>query len=501
MKTHPLNPIALLVFLFFVISNISCVVDNTASGQNDASLTVTVTVQPAAAGNFLSRQLQIVSNITCALSGKVQTPGETGYGPSDPQTTEQGTTHSLWFYGLLAQTTYTYSIWEADTPDKVLATGEFETSVQPDWAPQPSEVINTDDADPDTWFAMSVNTNKGSGEGVGLILVVDRQGRYRFFHQTENYPGLVHPSFLEGLMILENGDLAWNNRTDIEAVSLAGSDYLLFDVGLKPPHLESSHHQSWVFEGAAPGALVLFNLFGDGVACDLVTPTEQSVGDGVARIDANGQEVWRWSVFDSSDDIPPESLSPCDCDGGFWGPGTYDFSHANSVWPVDDGQAFLVSLRNLSRVVKVDADNGEVIWQLGKGLDFTFVGDQEQADRWFSFQHDAQWHSGNRLLIFDNHRSHKTECEPANWSRAVEYEVDEQAMTVSLVWEHRVASAWANGNNDRLDNGNVLIAGGGNRRLVEVTTDGQEVWSYQFPPTLPNLSTGRGMPALWVTTP
>jgi outer membrane protein assembly factor BamB len=458
-------------------------------------LSISVSLPSVPEGNPLARELNVRSSGFVSLSGRVKLKGEPGFLPSQPESTEDRIDHTFLFSGLLPGETFYWEVFESGDPKNSLQSGEFTTPVLPAWTPVPNLLINEGDQ-ADTWFAVTINGVGDDGDRNQLVIVYDRLARPRLFHETELYDGIMG-QFLEGLVILDNGDLAWNNRTDVVAMNQIGEEYLLFDVKLTGPHLESSHHQSWVFQDEEPTGLVLFNLFGPGVECDLETPTENAVGDGVALLDTEGFEVWRWTVFDEPETIDPESLSPCDCDGGFWGPDTYDFSHANNVHPVDDDEAFIVSIRNLSRVVKVDAVTGEIIWQLGEGLDFKWIGSEPENERWFSFQHDAQWLGDDRLLIFDNHRGHLASCEPSPWSRAVEYEVDQSAMTVKLVWEHRVPYAHANGNNERLANGNTLIAGGGNRRLVEVTPDGQEVWAVQFSQQLPNLSTGRAFPALW----
>jgi len=464
--------------------------DCSGSGPN-----LEVMVLPAPMGNPLSRHLEILSDVPCSLSGYVTHPEEVGHGPSVPQATTVGTEHELWFFGLFPESTFTYTIHLAGQPEAVLASGEFETAALPSKVPQPEEVWSTPEADPASWVAMSINNLWG-----GMIAVFDREGRYRFYHETEDYPGMETGPFLEGLTYLGNGDLAWTNRNDLPAVRPDGSEYLLFEVQLVGPYMESVHHTAYIIPGEELEALTLFNLFGPGVECDLTTPTDQSVGDGVARLDAQGVETWRWTVFDSQTEIPPEALSTCpECWFGFWGPDTYDFSHANSVSLVDSEDAFVMSIRNLSRVVKVDMATGEVVWSMGDGLDFTWIESEPGQERWFYFQHDATWLGSGRLLIFDNRRGRPVPCEWGEWSRAMELEVDEEAMTVRLVWEHRVAYGHANGNAQRLPSGNTLISGGWSHEVDEVTQDGEVVWHFAFPNIfeLPNLSKSMAYPATW----
>ena len=474
--------------------------DQTTDDDSTGPLDLQIYVDEPFAGNPLARRLRIYSNVPCSLSGFATTDGEPGRSPSSPRATATGTYHALWFYGLLAESAFNYTIFLADQPDAPLAVGEFETPSLPNWAPKPIKINNTADAAPDTWVAMLINSTGDvdgdySPDRVNLIQILDREGRARFFHNvTEDLQG-----FMEGLTVLSNGDLAWSNRSDVVATGPTGVDYLLFDVQLDEPCGISSHHQGYYWLKPEKGAITLFNLKGPGVECDLTTPTENTVADGVAWLDETGQEIKRWTFFDVPDAIPPELQNPCNCDHSLWGPGTYDFSHANSVFSVDDGAAVLISSRNLSRIIKVDAESGEVIWQLGKDLDFTWISSEPEKDRWFYLQHDARWLPNNHLLVFDNSSSRYRECWKNPWSRGLELEVDEEAMTVRQVWEHRVPYSAANGSVTRLSNGNTLIAGGWNGVIVEAAPDGREVWSieYLIILQLPDIYNARPYRALW----
>jgi outer membrane protein assembly factor BamB len=221
-------------------------------------------------------------------------------------------------------------------------------------------------------------------------------------------------------------------------------------------------------------------------------------GDGVAWLDADGEAVKRWSVFDRPADFPLDDFGPCGCHEGFWGDGTIDFTHGNNVDPRTDEGAIVISLRNLSRVVKLDVDSGDVIWQLGEGGDFTWIGDEPAGERWFTDQHDAHFLPNGNLALFDNGNCRAGNEDP--YSRAVELAVDQTNMTVSLVWQHRVPYAGAMGNVVRMDDGNTFISGGWNGQLVEAAPNGDEIWRLQYPVVmqLPNISHGLLLPAPWV---
>ncbi|MFC1888314.1 aryl-sulfate sulfotransferase, partial [Thermodesulfobacteriota bacterium] len=157
-----------------------------------------------------------------------------------------------------------------------------------------------------------------------------------------------------------------------------------------------------------------------------------------------------------------------------------DWVHANSIDLDDDGN-YLISSRSFSEVTKVDADDGSVIWRLGgKGNQFSLIGDDLGR---FSLQHAAVNLGGGRILLFDNGAAHTP-----HQSRAVEYQLDTDAMTATLVWEYRnnpIIYSPALSNAQRLPNGNTLINFGnpllGKPRLIEVDPGGEPLWDLTVP--------------------
>jgi len=136
---------------------------------------------------------------------------------------------------------------------------------------------------------------------------------------------------------------------------------------------------------------------------------------------------------------------------------TIDYVHGNSVGTTNDGN-IIVSARHMNEITKIDRNTGDIIWRLGlnaKNNDFTFVNDT----RGFSHQHDARILPNGHLTLFDNGNF----LAPA-YSRAVEYELDENAMTATQVWEYRNSpdtNGGFMGSVQRLPGGGTLIGWGG----------------------------------------
>jgi hypothetical protein len=186
---------------------------------------------------------------------------------------------------------------------------------------------------------------------------------------------------------------------------------------------------------------------------------------------------WRsWDHFEITDaDTCIEKLT---------GP-TVDYVHGNAVELDQDGN-ILISSRHMSEITKIDIASGAVIWRFGsraKHNEFTFLGDP----RGFSHQHDIRRLPNGHLSLFDNGN-----CLDPVYSRALEYEIDEDHKIATLVAEHRqVPDTYGAfmGNAQHREGGGITIGWGGagpDPKVTEVHADGSTA-----------LELGFGSPTTW----
>lgn len=157
-----------------------------------------------------------------------------------------------------------------------------------------------------------------------------------------------------------------------------------------------------------------------------------------------------------------------------------DYAHVNSVFVDADGN-FIVSLRGVSQVVKVERATGNVLWRLGGVANqFTFLNDPYNG---ICGQHTASIVPGGNLLVFDNGQL----CPPAttgrlNITRAAEYRLDLTAMTATLVWSYAQPGAYTSsqGSAQRLANGNTLIGWGNGPAMAATEVDSQGVKQWEL---------------------
>jgi hypothetical protein len=181
------------------------------------------------------------------------------------------------------------------------------------------------------------------------------------------------------------------------------------------------------------------------------SPSASVTGLVVQELDASKNVIFQWRswdylpITDSYFDLTSQNV---------------DLIHPNALAIDLDGN-ILVSMRHLSSIVKINRETGDVMWILGgKQNEFSFINEHsENAPTYFSYQHDVSVLPNGNITLFDNGEQHSP-----NYSRGVEYKLDEQNKTATLVWEYRHLPAdiyaSAMGSVERLPNGYTIIGWG-----------------------------------------
>ena len=188
----------------------------------------------------------------------------------------------------------------------------------------------------------------------------------------------------------------------------------------------------------------------------------------IQELDRQKNVVFQWRSWDhfKITDATHESMTAA----------TIDYVHGNALQVDTDGN-LLLSSRHMDEITKIDRGTGEILWRMGgKNNQFTFVNDSVG----FSHQHAIRKLPNGHMTMFDNGNFHTPQ-----FSRAVEYTVDEGNKTVTLVWQYRNTPdnyGVAMGYVDRLPNGNTLIGWGvSTPSVTEVNSDGVKLFELSLP--------------------
>lgn len=130
----------------------------------------------------------------------------------------------------------------------------------------------------------------------------------------------------------------------------------------------------------------------------------------------------------------------------FPNPKLRDWSHANSLAYDERDDSFLVSARNQDVIIKVARASGELIWILGNPSNWREPWSSKLlkprgALSWQYHQHDVTLTPQFNVMCFDNGNFRASPPDEKlapgkNYSRAVEFEIDEENLSVRQVWEY-----------------------------------------------------------------
>lgn len=205
--------------------------------------------------------------------------------------------------------------------------------------------------------------------------------------------------------------------------------------------------------------------FASGVRGGMASPFPGVWTNELVVVNRDKQIVWSWS--------PEEHMSPSRFVLSPLIP-RHDWAHINSVRyieknPLTGTPAFMMSARHLNLVFIVDAESGRIIW--------------ESPSTMFATQHDATFLEDGRILVFDNGLFRNVPI-PFFVSRAAEVDLKTNAITWMYPSEQAPATERAQfassimGSAQRLPNGNTLITESTANNVIEVTPQGEVVWSY-----------------------
>ncbi|MEM7431742.1 MAG: aryl-sulfate sulfotransferase [Pseudomonadota bacterium] len=175
-----------------------------------------------------------------------------------------------------------------------------------------------------------------------------------------------------------------------------------------------------------------------------VTATVTIREEPVIEFDTDGQIVGKWDFLDI---LKPTRIA---FDGALGQPDATDWVHLNSIWYEESDDTIITSLRHQDAVVKFSRATGDLIWILSppdnwQGFESFLLQPTNSPFGWSYHQHAATVTPNGTLLLFDNGNNKASPFTgqvpvpaAANHSRAVEYRIDEQTMTIEQVWEYGV---------------------------------------------------------------
>ena len=398
------------------------------------------------------------------------------------------TAHSCPVLGLRAGTTHSVSVRARSASGEVAEGSErltIETPPLPNDFP-PIEVVSCTPAKREPGY-MLLGASYGAMMQVpdkhAFIVALDQEGEVVWYYRGDD------PIF--DIRRLANGNLAYaTNSGKLIEIDMLGTVLHVWHgtgknkevPGGTPVATEALHH---AFCPMASGNILMLSIeqleFDDWPGNDTDPEAARApakvIGDTVVEFQPDGTVLNEWRL---SEIIDPKRI----CYGSympFWVrkgyADTYDWSHANALTYYAGDDSILVSVRHQEAVIKFSRATGELTWILGDHRRWNAPWSDKllsPADglEWQYHQHNVSLTGDGRVMVFDNgsFRSvpfDKKRPAPENYSRAVEFAVDEANGSVAQRWafdagrDSKYYSTFVGGATRLAETGNTFVTFGG----------------------------------------
>jgi len=291
-------------------------------------------------------------------------------------------------------------------------------------------------------------------EDWGLILGLDSRGDVVWYYRSEQR--------VAGIDRLDNGNIIFHTA-DFRTVEIdmLGNIVRQFYPEQRPwgpvenaipiEDIQTLHHQphqviSGNFLAFSSNERTIENYYTSEFDADAPRATQQVNGDTVIEFDEQGNVVWSWNAFEHLDvfRVGYDLTNPYWWVRGF--PGNLDWTHGNGISYDPDDDAVIIYLKHQDAALKIDRASKEIVWIFGEPTDWPERLQSKLLTRkgdfpWPYHAHNPRLTDRGTLILYENGQWGArpfTGREPLSpneaFSRAAEYRIDEQAMTVKEIW-------------------------------------------------------------------
>ncbi|MGO9199493.1 MAG: aryl-sulfate sulfotransferase [Limisphaerales bacterium] len=377
--------------------------------------------------------------LTTDVSSRVSVSVSDGVGNWERGFYDYGTTHSVPLFGFKAGRTnnITVTVWDRFRNQFTAAAPVvFITAPLPAAFPVMNVLASEPERMEPGYTLFRVNNNTVS---VSYLTFVDNAGEVVWYS-----PNIELPTTLD-VRQLADGNLFIPLTTSFYEVNLLGEAVKSWGV---PDNLSIDFHDGVPTDHNSILYINDYTQVASGfptsaTVSNAPTQTATLAVSGIIEMSATNDTLLNdWSLFDMLDPLRVTYLT-------FTTPDSLgvDWGHANAVIEDPRDNSIIASLRNQNAVVKFSRATGQLLWILGPPQNWgpewqpyllTPVGTPFE---WNYGQHAPRLTPQGTLLLYDDGNFRACPFDPpvadsANYSRAVEYDINEQTMEVTQVWEY-----------------------------------------------------------------
>lgn len=289
----------------------------------------------------------------------------------------------------------------------------------------------------------------------GMLVALDPEGEVIWYYQSD--------SRTSGIARLANGNIlmhrANSSTLEIDLLGNAVRQIYAEDRPHPPPDdpnalalqgMQTLHHQPHELPNGdllafAANAYLIEDYPTSDTDPNAPRADQMVMADTVMILNPDGEVTWSWDTMDYLD---PFRIG-YDTFWSYWWVRGFDqhmdWSHGNGLSYDESDDSVLVSLRNQSAIIKIDRATKNIKWILGRHDNWP----ERLQDKlltptgellWPGYQHNPRMTHAGTVILFDN-RAHGgafpfEERPPVEegFSRGVEFEVNEEEMTVRQIW-------------------------------------------------------------------
>ena len=180
-------------------------------------------------------------------------------------------------------------------------------------------------------------------------------------------------------------------------------------------------------------------------------------GDGLVVYDSTGKLVWKWNVFDHEDPLTYKNINSL----------KNDWTHGNAIGVTYDNN-YILSMRTLNQLWKIDSSSGKILWKLGLNGDIPI-----KESSIFYAQHAIHEIGVDTFLLFDNGTRKERMI-----SRALIFSMrDDQFKLLHSIELPKDLFSFKQGSVYRFDQDNFLFCSSTNSKIVITDIDGKILWN------------------------
>ncbi len=345
--------------------------------------------------------------------------------------------HLIPLFKLKENTSYKFEILVSNGGQPQMASVEpyqFITSSIPVWV---KDFYNEDDnqieEDLPGYYIFS------SGTSPGCIYILDQKGSLVWYRTSPNSIKSFRMSSNNTLLTIEDENkTSFGDGNVILETTLAGDTLLYLKKGQKG--FDKTIHHDLAINSRGNLVLITNELKGG------------MPGDGLIELDKTGHKIWEWSTFDVQEEIDPNIVAQP------W---------INSI-SIDKDNNYILSLRALHQIWKVNSTSGKVMWKLGKKGNVNIDPQSE-----FLYQHFAYRNKDGHMMLFDNGSAERP------FTRVLSFELNEQTLEAESRIRANLPETYYSpimGSASLLPDNHLLATSATNGTIIKMDQSGRIIW-------------------------